>query len=129
MRLLKSVAVILSAAAFIIAAPKDPLLGTWCAGEDGLVLTFAGKDSLIVTSSADASISGAGTYKRDDTTFTAILLNEGVEMKMKYQYKWLGKDTISAQAQLFTIGDEAVDFPGEWMSMSRCRQKDTKAGK
>ncbi|NLW31363.1 MAG: hypothetical protein GXY77_07905, partial [Fibrobacter sp.] len=34
----------------IVAQGNNTLLGTWCVGEDGLVLTFEGEDTLKVAS-------------------------------------------------------------------------------
>lgn len=98
----------------------DTLNGTWCVGEDGLVLTFSGKDSLQVSSQADESVNGSGTYVKSDTSFTATVLNGDVTMKMKYIYRWKGIDTVEARAELFMVNDETIDTPAEWMFMTRC---------
>jgi hypothetical protein len=125
MKQLRVAVMVLGITAILTAAGKDPILGTWCVGEDGLVLTFSGNDSLSVTSRADASVSGTGMYKRNDTNFTATVINDDMEMKMQDRYKWLGKDTISAQALLFTVNGDSVDYPKEWMSMVRCKGPET----
>ena len=97
--------------------------GTWCTGEDGMVLTFAGKDSLHVSSKSDETVGGSGKYTRDDTTFAATLTNGDMALKMKYRYRWKGTDTVEAKAMMFTINEEAVEYPQEWMSMVRCGEK------
>jgi hypothetical protein len=96
--------------------------GTWCVGEEGFILRFSGKDSLHVTSSTDESIKAEGSYKKDDTCFTATVINGDVTMKMRYLYRWCSKDSIKAKAEQFTINDEPVNSPEEWMFMVRCNE-------
>jgi len=106
--------------ATISGTEKGSLNGTWCVGEDGLVLTFSGVDSLLVSSKSDASVKGSGTYTRTDSSFTATVINGDLSMKMKYSYKWYSNDSIGAKAEFFTINEESVNYPTEWMSMKRC---------
>ena len=112
---------LLCSVCFTALAQKDEFLtGKWCVGEDGLVLTFKGNDSLMVSSRADESVSGNGTFKKTDTSFTAVVKNGDMTMEMKYRYRRNGKDTVDAQAEMFTINGDSVSFPAEWMSMVRC---------
>ncbi|NLL14777.1 MAG: hypothetical protein GX267_15340 [Fibrobacter sp.] len=107
----------------VISAEKAPSLnGTWCVGEEGFILRFSGKDSLHVTSSTDESIQAEGSYNKNDTSFTATVKNGDVTMKMKYLYRWCSKDSIKAKAEQFTINDEPVNSPEEWMFMVRCKE-------
>ncbi len=100
------------------------LNGTWCTGEDdGMLLTFSGKDTLTVTSSSDESIGGSGRYTNTDSTFSATLHNGDLVLAMQYLYRWKGNDTIEAKATMFMIDSEAVGVPEEWMSMERCDGK------
>ncbi len=94
--------------------------GTWCTGEDGMVLSFSGKDSIHVKSSSDESVGGGGIYTRTDSTFVATLRNGDMVVKMSYLFRWKGIDTVEARATAFTINGENVDVPPEWMSMVRC---------
>lgn len=103
---------------------NNKLQGTWCVGEDGLVLTFKGKDTLKVASLSDESVSGTGIYEKNDSAFTATVLNGDVEMKMRYRYQWIGNDTVKAKAEFFTINGDSVSFPEEWMAMTRCDFKE-----
>lgn len=98
----------------------NPLLGTWCVGENGLILTFSGKDSLSVASISDSSVNGKGTYQKNDSTFSATISNNDIIMKMQYRYHWKGKDSIEAQAINFTVNGDTVDSPKEWSAMTRC---------
>lgn len=109
----------------IVAQGNNTLLGTWCVGEDGLVLTFEGEDTLKVASFSDESVSGTGIYKKNDSAFTATVANGDVEMKMRYRYQWAGDDTVKAKAEFFTINGDSVSFPEEWMSMTRCSFAET----
>ncbi len=99
---------------------KNSLIGTWCANDNGLILTFSGKDSLSVASVSDSSIKGNGTYLKTDSTFIATINNSEIVMKMQYRYHWKGKDSIEAQAIQFSVNGEVVDSPKEWASMIRC---------
>ena len=109
----------------IVAQGNNTLLGTWCVGEDGLVLTFEGEDTLKVASLSDESVSGTGIYIKNDSAFTATVANGDVEMKMRYRYQWAGDDTVKAKAEFFTINGDSVSFPEEWMSMTRCSFAET----
>jgi len=107
----------------LLAEEKKSLLGTWYAGEDGLVLTFAGKDSLYVKSLSDSSMGGSGTYTRTDSTFTASVQNGDMAMKMIYTYKWKGKDTVEAKPIYMDVNGDSVDYPHEWATMVRSKLK------
>ena len=97
----------------------NSLLGTWVVTESGLVLTFSGKDSLSVTSVTDSSVKGNGTYLKNDSTFSAIVKNNDIIMKMNYRYRWKNQDNVEAQAILFTVNEDTVDSPKEWTAMTR----------
>lgn len=98
----------------------DPLIGTWCTTDDGMVLTFAKGDTLRVAGTSDSSMGGCGKYTHTDTTFAATLKNGDMVMKMAYRYRWRGRDTVEARATSFIIDNEAVEYPTEWMGMVRC---------
>jgi hypothetical protein len=97
--------------------------GTWCAGTDGLLLTFYAKDSLQVGSTSDESTKGIGIYKRTDSTFSATVKNGDVTMDIKYRYLSKGNDTVSAQAIYFRVDGDSVEVPAEWVDMTRCGNK------
>jgi hypothetical protein len=115
-------AVIVAGALSIFAAKPESLIGTWCVGEDGMVLTFAGKDTLIVSSTADESVNGTGTYQKTDSSFVATIINGDLTMKMSYKYRWSGADTVKAKAELFTVNGDSISYPVEWMFMTRCKK-------
>jgi hypothetical protein len=116
---------LLSAIAFAekrkTSVPDDRFHGTWCTGEEDMMLRFSAKDSLFVTSASDESVQGKGKYTRTDSTFAATLRNGETTLAMQYLYRWKGTDTVEAKATLFTINGETVEHPEEWMSMVRCR--------
>jgi hypothetical protein len=97
----------------------NSLLGTWIVGDAGLVLTFSGKDSISVTSVTDSSVKGNGTYIKSDSTFSTTINNNDIIMKMQYRFRWKTKDSIEAQAILFTVNGDTVDSPKEWAVMAR----------
>lgn len=107
----------------LLAEEKKSLLGTWYTGEDGLMLTFAGKDSLYVKSLSDSSMGGTGTYTRTDSTFTASVKNGEMVMKMIYTYRWKGKDTVEAKPIYMDVNGDSVDYPHEWAKMIRSKSK------
>lgn len=107
-------------------APCD-FSGIWHTEDEGMILTFTAKDSLFVTSPSDETIKGKGTYaKTSDSTFTATIKNDDLTIKMTYLYRWKGVDTVSAKAILFTINDESVEQPQEWMNMVRSSDRKPK---
>lgn len=89
----------------------NSFLGTWIVGDAGLVLTFSGKDSLSVTSVSDSSVKGNGTYIKSDSTFSTTINNNDIIMKMQYRFRFKSKDSIEAQAILFTVNGDTVDSP------------------
>jgi hypothetical protein len=95
--------------------------GTWCAGTDGLILTFFAKDSLQVGSTSDESIKGYGVYKRTDSTFSATVKNGDVTMEMMYRYLSKGVDTVSAKALYFLVDGDSTEVPTDWIDMTRCK--------
>lgn len=97
----------------------NSFLGTWIVGDAGLVLTFSGKDSLSVTSVSDSSVKGNGTYIKSDSTFSTTINNNDIIMKMQYRFRFKTKDSIEAQAILFTVNGDTVDSPKEWAVMTR----------
>lgn len=103
--------------------------GTWCTGSDGLILTFFAQDSLQVGNSSDESVKGYGVYKRTDSTFSAMVINGGVTMEMKYRYLSKCTDTVSAQAIYFIVDGDSVQVPTEWMDMARCKVQQTTTSK
>jgi hypothetical protein len=96
------------------------LAGRWCVGDNGLILTFTGKDTMSVASLTDSTTKGSGTYQKDDSTFSATIMNSDMVMKMKYRYRWKAKESIEAQAIIFTVNNDTVDSPKEWTTMTRC---------
>lgn len=107
--------------AFSGSAKKIDFNGTWCAGTDGLILTFFAKDSLQVGSTSDESIKGYGVYKRTDSTFSATVKNGDVTMEMMYRYLSKGVDTVSAKALYFRVDGDSVEVPADWIDMTRCK--------
>ncbi len=122
MRLVSDVFLV-SLLALALAAPSSPgdlFSGTWCVGQEGLVITFVGKDSMHVTSLTDESINGWGTYKKKGTRLTATLTNEDLELTMGYRYKVQEDSSIRAKILFFTVDGDSVNHPQRWMRMSKC---------
>lgn len=117
------VVVIASAEKKSVTKPLHTLTGTWCTGDAGMLLTFSEPDTLTVQSTSDESMGGRGRYHHTDSTFSATLKNDELTLAMKYRYRWNGTDTIEAKASVFTVDEEPIEVPEEWMSMWRCEGK------
>jgi hypothetical protein len=106
---------------YIPASSKnDFFTGTWCIGDERLIITFTSEDSLHVTSMKDETINGKGTYEKKDSTLIATLLNDDLELKMGYRYKQKSKSRIRAKIIFFTVDGDSVNHPHRWMRMERC---------
>ncbi len=94
--------------------------GTYCIGDEKLVITFKGDDSLEVSSLRDESIQGNGTFEKNDSTLFATINNEELELKMGYRYKKTKKGTIKAKIIFLTVDGDSVNHPHRWMRMEKC---------
>jgi len=95
--------------------------GTWCVGNQRLVIEFPGKNAIVISSRGDDAFSGKGTYTETDTSFTATIKNEELEIKIGYTYKFKDKKTLRAKITFFTVDGEAVDdYPKRWLRMQSC---------
>lgn len=103
-----------------ITAEKDPFKGTWCIGNQRLVIDFLGNDSIHISSRSDESIDGKGTFTKSDTAFVATLINDDLELKMGYRYKMRDEDHLKAKVTFFTVDGDSVDHPVRWLRMSKC---------
>ena len=104
----------------VTAKTTKPFTGTWCIGGERLVIEFVGTDSIHISSKADASINGRGVYTKNDTAFTASLLNDGLSLKMGYRYEMKSSDKIKAKITFFTVDGDSVNHPRRWLRMSKC---------
>ncbi len=100
--------------------PDDFFSGTWCIGDERLIITFSGKDSLSISSLKDESIQGKGTYEIKDSTLIANVINEELELRMGYRYKKKNKKTLKAKIIFLTVDGDSVNHPRRWMRMERC---------
>ncbi len=105
---------------FTTIASDNLFSGTWCIGDERLVITFKGKDSLEVSSLRDETIQGNGTYQKNDSTLFATVLNEDLELKMGYRYKKKDKSTIKTKIIFITVDGDSVNHPRRWMRMEKC---------
>ncbi|KMQ52347.1 hypothetical protein CHISP_0614 [Chitinispirillum alkaliphilum] len=113
---------ILTVALFSItfaSSQSENIEGVWFSEEDGLTLTFKNNDSLYVTSSTEESMQGAGTYSITDTTLSAVVSNEDIEIEMNYNFRWKDENVIEAQPVFFSINSEEIEIPSEWLKIVR----------
>lgn len=105
---------------FTSVSSGDMFSGTWCIGDERLILTFKSTDSLFVSSLRDETIQGKGTYQKNDSTFIATMQNNDLELKMGFRYKKHDKNTLKAKITYFTVDGDSVNHPRRWMRMERC---------
>ena len=100
--------------------------GKWRIEAQSLEITFLGGDSLKVTSPADETIQGEGTYTINDSSFTANVVNNEMKLEMRYLYETL-EDTskIKARNIFFSVDGDTINQPDIWTTMEKCSQ-DTK---
>jgi hypothetical protein len=94
--------------------------GTWCIGDEKLVITFKGNDSLFVSSKKDETIQGKGNYTLKDSMLIATMINEDLELKMGYRFKKKDNHTMRAKIVFFTVDGDSVNHPRRWMRMEQC---------
>jgi hypothetical protein len=119
----KNLSIIAFLAMFFVltsAVSDDYFSGTWCIGDERLIITFSGKDSLYVSSLKDESIQGKGTYEIKDSTLIASVVNEELELRMGYRYKKKNKNTLRAKIIFLTVDGDSVNHPRRWMRMEKC---------
>lgn len=104
----------------IVTAEKNPLKGTWCIGNQRLVIEFLNKDSIHITSRSDESINGHGTFTSQDSSFIATIINDDLELKMGYLYKMKDERRLKAKITFFTVDGDSVDHPDRWLRMEKC---------
>ena len=102
---------------------EDYFKGTWCVGEERLIITFKGGDSLYVSSKKDEAIQGKGTYTKTDSTFTATIKNEDLTLVMGYRYQKKSKNILRAKITFITVDGDSVNHRRRWMKMERCDPK------
>ena len=121
MKKVKFIIVFLSVTLFFLTVSSgDFLLGTWCIGDERLIITFSTGDSLYVSSKRDETIQGRGTYEKTDSTLTATILNEDLILKMGYRYKKKSDDMLRAKIAYITVDGDSVNHPRRWMKMEKC---------
>lgn len=105
---------------FTQTSSEDVFSGTWCIGDERLIIDFKGIDSLHFYSIKDESINGYGNYEKTDSTITATVKNDDLNLSMGYRYKRKKRGSLRAKIIFFTIDGDSVDHPNRWMRMERC---------
>ncbi len=108
---------------FTAVISNDFFSGTWCIGDERLIITFSGKDSLAVNSLRDETVQGRGTYQIKDSILIATMINDEMELKMGYRFKEKDKRTIRTKIKFFTVDGDSVNHPRRWLRMERCDPK------
>jgi len=123
--MVRSSLVLVSLAALVCcAAPANAertLTGTWCLEEEELQITFTGKDSVKVRSTAEDGVNGSGSFRKQDTMFVATIAADSLEVKMGYRYTWKTDSLIQARTLFMTINGDSVNVPGTDVMMKRCK--------
>ncbi len=105
---------------FFPTASDDFFSGTWCIGNERLVITFEGSDSLLFYSKKDESINGTGKYEKTDSTLFSTVTNDELELNMGYRYKKQDESKLKAKFLFFVINGDSVNYPRRWLRMERC---------
>lgn len=103
-----------------LGAGETAFEGTWCVPAQQLRITFHAEDSLSVRSTADEGVSGEGAYEMAESTFVATVVNGELTIVMAYHYRWENDSTFQARPLSFTINQDTVSHPDEWLEMRRC---------
>lgn len=61
---------------------------------------------------------------KNDTSFTATLINDDLELKMGYRYKMRDENRLKAKITFFTVDGDSVDHPERWLRMEKCNPED-----
>ncbi|MGD9202566.1 MAG: hypothetical protein PVI26_13470, partial [Chitinispirillia bacterium] len=61
-----------------------------------------------------------GTYIVTDSTLTAVVYNDDLELRMGYRYKRRNNSSLRAKFMFFTVDGDSVDHPRRWMRMEQC---------
>ena len=96
------------------------ILGTWCIDDEGLVIAFRTKDSLVVKSTTDETVNGGGAYSLADSTFSATVVNGEIIIKLGYSYQWKNDSLITARPRFFIVNEDTAKDVTKWMTMRRC---------
>lgn len=108
---------------FTTVISEDFFSGTWCIGDERLIISFSGKDSLYVSSLKDETIQGKGTYELKDSLLIANMVNDELTLRMGYRYKKRNNKTLRAKIIFFTVDGDSVNHPRRWMRMEKCDPK------
>jgi hypothetical protein len=94
--------------------------GTWCVGEEGLIINFLGKDSVAVRSKNDETMQGRGTYTVKDSLLTTSIANGDIIIAMGYRYSWKNDSSVTARVVFFTVNGDSADFAPRPLTINRC---------
>jgi hypothetical protein len=110
---------IIAAVLFPVSAQKI-MTGAWCIQDQGLSITFQGKDSVLVTSTEEDGVNGKGAYSLTDSLLTATITSEDIVIRMCYQYKWQKDSSILARQIYFIADQDTAENPNSTVVMKRC---------
>lgn len=120
----KMVLSIVAAVSVMFAADAKLFTGSWMVQNEGLTLTFSGKDSVKFSSADEESINGVGKFKFTENLLSAKLNNEGMVIDVVYAYKKVG-ETVKVSTKLLKINGEVAQFSKAVMTMVRPKAKTT----
>ncbi len=95
--------------------------GTWLVDDEGISITF--EDSTKVSyDSDDESVVGEGTYSYDDTTLTANIVNEDMDMAITYLYESDGEG-LKVKTIAVVVSGDTLNSNDEWYTITRKEEK------
>ncbi len=102
----------------LCATDSSLFTGSWLVKNEGLTLTFSGKDSVKFSSASDETINGSGKFSYNDSLLTAKLDNEGTLLEVVYRYKKVG-ETVTVTTKSLKVNGDPMEISKDTMTMVR----------
>jgi len=118
----KMIITMVATVSVLCAADSSLFTGSWIVQNEGLTLTFTGKDSVKFSSASDETISGTGTFKYTASDLSAKLNNEGTIMEVVYGYKKVG-ETVKVTTKSLKVNGDPMEVAKDTMTMVRPKVK------
>lgn len=100
-----------------IAADSTLFTGTWLVEEEGISISFADSGKVSYDSD-DESVVGEGIYSYDDTTLTAEIKSDDMDMKITYHYM-KEEDNLKVKTLSVVVNGDTLNNSDEWYEIVR----------
>lgn len=99
------------------AADSTLFTGTWLVEEEGISITFADSGKVSYDSD-DESVVGEGTFTYDDTTLSADIKSEEMDMNITYLYK-KEEGNLKVKTLSVVVNGDTLNNSDEWYEIVR----------